>query len=282
MKQLLLVLSLSSVLSFALQLPLPRNNAMPEFLPDTFTPDFDFTGIVGLSNCSGSLLKLETSSDNDLALVMTNGHCVESGFPAPGTFIYEKPSTRSLKVFGVNTGISTLVAATKIVYATMTKSDVTLYRVNATYKQIKDKAPGIEALTLSSQHATPNTNIEVISGYWKLGYRCHIDGFVYNLKEAGWTWEDSIRYSKPGCEVIHGTSGSPIVEAGTRKVIGINNTGNDDGEKCTMNNPCEVDEKGNVSYQKGTSYGQQTYWIYSCLNKQNQFDPNVPGCKLPH
>jgi hypothetical protein len=80
--------------------------------------------------------------------------------------------------------------------------------------------------------------------------------------------------------VIGGTSGSPIIARGTRTVIGINNTGNEDGLRCEENNPCEIDEKGNVFYQRGQNYGQQTYWIYSCLTPNFDIDLNKPGCLL--
>ena len=68
-----------------------------------------------------------------------------------------------------------------------------------------------------------------------------IDKFIFMVKEANWTFKDSIRYTD-GCDTIGGTSGSPIIEAGTRTVIGVNNSANESGRKCTMNNPCEISE----------------------------------------
>ena len=44
----------------------------------------NFAGTVALSNCSGSVVRMPDSEDNDPALVMTNGHCLETGFPGPG------------------------------------------------------------------------------------------------------------------------------------------------------------------------------------------------------
>lgn len=64
--------------------------------------------------------------------------------------------------------------------------------------------------------------------------------------------------------------------------MGVNNTGNESGLQCLMNNPCEIDDHGNVSAHEGYSYGQQTYTIYSCLNQYNEIDLNVPGCQLFH
>ncbi|PSM31399.1 hypothetical protein BVG81_005580 [Haliangium sp. UPWRP_2] len=67
---------------------------------------------------------------------------------------------------------------------------------------------------------------------------------------------------------------------GSYEVIGINNTGNESGERCTVNNPCEIDSMGNVSFEKGASYGQQLYQVYSCVKDSGAFDLSLPGCKL--
>ncbi len=134
---------------------------------------------------------------------------------------------------------------------------------------------------IRATHPAAGSQMRVISGYWKKIYACQIDGFVNVLREDQWTFTDSIRYSKPGCETIGGTSGSPIVDPTSREVIGINNTGNENGEECTMNNPCEVDTDGTITADEGTSYGQQMYTIYGCINAQSQFDLTVATCKLP-
>jgi hypothetical protein len=43
-------------------------------IPASFTAGYDFEGIVALSNCSGALIRLEQSNDNDKGLILTNGH----------------------------------------------------------------------------------------------------------------------------------------------------------------------------------------------------------------
>lgn len=249
-------------------------------LPATFTSDYDFEGIADLGNCSGSLVQLEGAPATDFALILTNGHCIGRFIP-PGQFIYGRASGKTFRVFNAQKQLKSGFTATHLVYATMTKTDMAIYRLNQTYEQIK-RATGIRPLVLSSLRAGVSQPIEVVSGYWGRGYRCNIEAFIYALKEGDWTFSDSIRYSRPGCEVIGGTSGSPVVAAGTRTVIGVNNTGNDSGERCTENNPCEISEDGDVSWQEGYSYGQQTHWIYSCLNQQREIDLSIPGCELPH
>jgi hypothetical protein len=257
--------------------------------PQPYTPaqsyraaqPYNFEGIVALNNCSGSVFQLENSRDTDAAMVLTNGHCLEFGMPAPGQIIYGKPSHRAFRLLDANARSVAQLTATEVIYSTMTKTDMTIYKLRETLGEIKTKYH-IQPLMLSSQHPSVAEPIEVISGYWTRGYKCSIETFVNKLQEDQWTSEDSIRYSRPGCETIGGTSGSPVLRAGTRVIIGVNNTGNEDGKKCTMNNPCEIDKNGNITYQKGVSYAQQTYWVYSCLNQSNEIDLQVPGCLLPH
>lgn len=278
--QLTLLLSLV-VPSLATAIPLPKGPRALIQVPATMSADFNFEGILTLSNCSGSLIALEGAADSEQALVLTNGHCLESGMPAPGEVVTRRPSSRSFKVLDADARIIGRVSAEQIVYSTMTGTDMTIYRLRQTYAQIQERF-NVRPFVLASAHPSKGTNIEVVSGYWKRGYRCGIDMFVHRLDEGGYSMMDSIRYTNPGCEVIGGTSGSPIIQAGTRTVIGVNNTGNEDGERCTMNNPCEIDANGTVSFKKGLSYGQQTYLLYGCLNERRELDLARPGCQLPH
>ncbi|MBC2900808.1 S1 family peptidase [Streptomyces cupreus] len=239
----------------------------------------NFAGTVSLSNCSGSVIRMPDSEDNDPALVLTNGHCLESGFPEPGEVIVDQASSRS---FGLLNSSGTRVAtlrASKIAYATMTDTDAAIYQLTRTYAQIRSSY-GISALTVNDTHPVAGTAISVVSGYWKRIYNCSIDGFAYRLKEGDWTWKDSVRYTS-ACNTIGGTSGSPVLDQATGKVVAVNNTGNEDGQSCTVNNPCEVDASGNVTVRQGINYAQQTYQIPACFGIDNKLDLSASGCVLP-
>ncbi|MEU6353859.1 serine protease [Streptomyces sp. NPDC047072] len=236
-------------------------------------------GTVSLSNCSGSVVRLPNSLDTDPALVMSNGHCLTSGFLDPGEVVTNQSSTRT---FGLLNSSGTRVAtlrASKLAYATMTDTDVSIYQLTSTYATIKNSY-GISALTLQDTHPTAGTAITVASGYWKTLYNCNIDGFVYRLKEGDWTWKDSVRYTS-ACNTIGGTSGSPVIDQSTGKVVAVNNTGNEDGESCTVNNPCEVDANGTVTVRQGINYAEETYIIPACFTTGNQLNLNASGCTLP-
>lgn len=249
-----------------------------DFQKIQFTADYDFEGIVGLSNCSGSLVKYDDSLDSDYAMVLSNGHCV--GMLDPGEVIINRTSTKRFNVLDPNSKKLGTVKSRKIMYATMTDTDLALFQLNVSYEYIMDRF-NVEPLVFGRGYPKIGTPIEIISGYWKRGYSCHIELMVHRLKEANWTMRDSLRYSRPGCNIIGGTSGSPVIEAGTRTVIAVNNTINENGRRCTMNNPCEVDEDGNVTYKKGYGYAQQTSWLYNCRNSRREINLNAHGCKLP-
>ena len=239
---------------------------------------YDFEGILELSNCSGSLVRFDDSNDADQALVLTNGHCVQ--MLDPGKVLINQKASRSFSVLDAKAAKIGTVRAQRLLYATMTKTDMALYQLVETYQNISSKYK-IDPLTIAREAPSTGTDIEIISGYWKRGYSCSIEAQIYVLKEGGWSWQDSLRYSRPGCETIGGTSGSPVIATGTRTVVAINNTGNESGRKCDVNNPCEVDENGKITYQKGLSYAQQTYWLYSCRNDEGHLDLQKAGCLLP-
>ncbi|MET9882968.1 serine protease [Streptomyces sp. NPDC006430] len=239
----------------------------------------NFAGTVALSNCSGSVVRTPNSQPNDPALVLSNGHCLETGFPAPGEVVKDQPSSRSFTLLnGAGSRVGTL-RASKIAYATMTDTDISIYQLTKTYAQIQSQY-GIGALTLNDAHPVQGSAIKVVSGYWKRTYSCNVDGFAYRLKEGEWTWKDSVRYTS-SCNTIGGTSGSPVIDTTTGKVVAVNNTGNEDGERCTDNNPCEVDESGNVTVRQGINYAQETYIIVPCIGAGNKIDLNRAGCVLP-
>ena len=109
-----------------------------------------------------------------------------------------------------------------------------------------------------------------------------INGFVSTLREDQWTWHDSIRYLYPNsnCQTIGGTSGTPIIDNSSLQVVGINNTLNEQGQACTLDNPCEVNPDGSITYTQGQNYGQETYWFNTCLTSTNAIDLNKTGCLL--
>jgi len=154
---------------------------------------------------------------------------------------------------------------------------VALYRLTRTFASIRSTT-GVSARTISASHPVTGDTF-VPSGFFTRIFDCDIQAFVPTLREDVWTWHDSIRYTT-ACMTIHGTSGSPIVSTATGEIVGINNTANDNGRLCTLNNPCEVRPDGTATATRGLRYGQQTYWFTTCLTASRTINLNQPGCLL--
>lgn len=237
---------------------------------------YDYSGIVALSNCSGSFVRFEESQGSDFGLILTNGHCVR--LLGKDEVMVREPARRSIRFLAEDGSYLGRGRTETLLYAAMKGTDMALYELDESYDELFDRLE-LTPLLLASTRPTAGTSIQIISGYWRRGYTCQIDDLVYELREGNYVFWDSLRYTRPGCEVIGGTSGSPIL-AFDRTVIAVNNTINERGRRCSLNNPCEVNQKGEIRYERGLGYGQQTYWIYSCLNEQRDLDLSLPECQL--
>ena len=230
------LLGMASASAWAFPERVPFNALQTHVSPQIQSAQYDFNGIVTLSNCSASLVHFVGQPMTSKAYVLTNGHCISSwgGFLRPGEVRWNRRTRRSMKV---HRSVNSTVRGTAylLAYAAMTDTDAALYRLNETYEYFASK--GIQSLELSSQRPIVNDKLEIISGYWKTGFRCFIESFVHELHEGGWVFKDSVRYSSKGCEVYGGTSGSPVLAEGQRRVVAVNNTGNESGRMCTNNNP---------------------------------------------
>src|SRR6266540_4149475 len=156
------------------------------------------TATIALSNCSAALVRYPTSLDTDRALMLTNGHCYEGGMPGAGQVLQNRTSSRSGTLLNASGSALGTVRADKLLYATMTNTDVSLYQLTDTFAAIKSRF-GVTALTVSSTHPADGISINIPSGYWKQVWNCQINGFVTTLREDQWTWHDSIRYNT-GCD----------------------------------------------------------------------------------
>lgn len=247
-------------------------------LPGQHPASPDFTSMVALSNCSGAIVRWTTSQPSDTALMLTNGHCTK--FFGAKEVIVNEPFVRDVDLLNADGSDKATIQTTTLLYGTMYKTDVSLYALGLTYQQLQDQY-NEPAITIGAAKASPKQQpIAVISGYWKLEYDCSLNGFAYRLLENGWTWNNSLRYSDDGCHVIGGTSGSPVLAA-SRIMIGINNTINEDGERCTLDNPCEKNRKGKITVHLNRGYGQEVWVFYTCLASDRTLDLSMKGCMLP-
>ncbi|MEV0264115.1 serine protease [Streptomyces sp. NPDC050617] len=239
----------------------------------------DFSGAVDVDGCSGSLVRMPDSTDGDNAFVLTNGHCYEGAWPVPDEVLVNQPSHRVFSLLDGKGERAATLRTAKAAYVTMTGTDITLYQLGLSYRQLKEKY-GISPLTVSAKRPATGTDIRVVSGNMKKIFTCGIDQHVYRVLESGYLTKDVLRYTS-ACDTGPGTSGSPVVDKASGEVVGINNTSNRDGGQCTQNNPCEMDRDGVISVHKGIAYGTETYWLTTCVEPGNKLSLDKPGCLLP-
>ncbi|MEV7419456.1 trypsin-like serine protease [Streptomyces sp. NPDC089919] len=244
-----------------------------------FDPIPNVEGSATVGNCLGSVVRPPTARPQDPALVMTNGHCVPSGRPAPGKALVDRPADLKNPVAIRDSAgyTQTTARATRLVYATMTGTDVALYRLDKTYAQLAKE--GAKVFRLST---TPMRRGDRLSmAYTSSRPACTVEAVVPHLREGGYQQDRSVRYATSDtCFSRAGHSGSALLAPDGNTVVGINNTHNNDGEQCTDNNPCEVGRDGSVTAVQGRSYGQQVHQIAGCLTPGSRLKLSRPGCEL--
>ncbi len=232
-------------------------------------------GSVNLGNCVGSVVRTSTARPDDPALLLTNGHCVEGKPPAPGSALVDRPADRDVRIADDEGYPKATATAVRLVYATMTGTDIALYRLDKTYAELEHAGARIFRLT----DEPPNVGDQVDVLTTSTRKSCEIEAVVPHVREDGYQLDHSLRYAAAeSCLPMKGDSGSPVLSGET--VVAIHSSTNISGEKCTTDNPCEVAEDGTVTAEKGRSYAQQVGGIPPCLTKDSRIDLHRPGCAL--
>ena len=237
---------------------------------DTPFPSRLLAGTVKLGACSGAVVRSARSRASDAALVLTNGHCAEPR-PARSKVVVNRPGRQLAIILDEHGEPLVRAYTTRLVYATITGTDVAVYRLGTTYEQLA--ADGLRAFALSTRGPRPGQELRVLSGMSGRDWTCTVQTLVAALREVGYTQRHAIRYrSHPGCNPGHGDSGSPLVDIATGEIVGVHSTSSDGGSRCEENNPCEVGPRGGVVSVKGRKYGQQTALLSRCLTSGSKFD----------
>ncbi|MCE7005357.1 serine protease [Kibdelosporangium philippinense] len=233
-------------------------------------------GSVNLGNCMGSVVRTPDAKLDDSALMLTNGHCVHGDRPAVGQALVDQPANREVPIADRD-GYETATAnANRLVYATMTGTDIALYRLDKTYAQLT--AEGAKVFDLTTVPVEAGDKISVLKSVQP--ENCTAEAVVPRLKEEGYHHDNAIRYaSSEECVPGHGASGSPLIAADGNTVVGVHNTHNASGEQCTANNPCEIDADGKETSTAGRRYGQQVTMIPACFTGSTLV-LTKPGCTL--
>ncbi|RZQ61964.1 trypsin-like serine protease [Amycolatopsis suaedae] len=243
--------------------------------PDDEIPNVE--GAVDLNGCVGSVVRGPEAREDDPALLLTNGHCVHGERPAPGTALVDRPADRPAPIADRQGYPLVTARANRLVYATMTGTDVALYRLDRTYAQLAAEGAKVFRLTADPVRAGDPLTL----AYTSRRMACSAEAIVPHLREGGYQQDDSIRYAAgEACTPWPGTSGSALLAADGSTVVGIHGTHNRDGARCTDDNPCEVAGDGTVTAVRGRAYGQQVDLLSACLTAGSRLDLSRAGCSL--
>ncbi len=238
-----------------------------------------FEGSADFSNCSGFLLRPQARELSKKAWVLTNGHCVTNWLGRmqlkPGQAFGPRSAGRDVALV-TRAGVKTAFRTQRLIYATMTGTDLAVYELAESYQQLERM--GISAFELTTEAPVDGLKVTLFSAHKDRSFSCAIDAVLAGLREGGFEFKDSLRLTDE-CQQSNGTSGSPMVISGTRQVVAINNSYNKQGRACTDHNPCEIDEDGDVSVFHGARYAQQVLPLASCL-QQGELELGLAGCQL--
>ena len=254
--------------------------------PDTPASTHALSGTAQFNGCAGVVFRSPASRPRDRAMLLTNGHCANTR-PRPGHAI-RRHRDRNLVLLQNAHGETVMRANTKrLVYATMTGTDVAVYRLDRTYASLR--ASGVKIRALAAHGPRVGQKVTMLAPQSGEDWTCRIGRVVPRLSEGGYTQVHALRYTfKSGCSHRdahgdgpgHGDSGSPLVDRRTGRIVGIHNTGNDEGRRCVESNPCEINADGTKSSKQGRRYGQQTADLRGCLISRSRIALNRPGCTL--
>ncbi len=230
---------------------------------------------ISSQGCSASFFQLEKREPlpSDPVMALSSGHCY--AFLDPGVAYSDKPIENYVYMIDEKTGaIIAELLSVKVAYATMERTDIQVIKTSISNQKLKEQfrtSPYI----LSSKGPKAGDSIEIVSSQHAKRLTSEVSDIVPQVQESRWSFHNAIGITKNSSEMLSGGfSGSPII-ATNGKIVGSYNTKNEDGESCTLNNPCEIhnDTQSSVVI-KGKGYGVQTAGLNKCLNDKYDFHPS--------
>ncbi|HSU00956.1 MAG TPA: serine protease [Nocardioides sp.] len=283
-RQVLLLAHLLLAVLTATLLPLSPARALPAAEVSAGSPASvasgagRFAGTASLPGCSGSVVRWASALDDDPAVVLTNAHCVRPTFLGAREVLVDVRQYKPIDLLDGRGDVATTVRGVHLRYASMYRTDLAVYELRETYADLA--ARGVTPLVLAERGATRGERVRIPSGYWVEQRACTTTGTAHRVHEREWDWWRSIRLpARDGCAIRGGYSGSPVVSRETGEVVGIANTGYVGGRRC-IDSACEENRRGVVRMVRHMNYGQQTWWLHTCLGADRRFDLSVAGCKL--
>ncbi|MFA0998597.1 MULTISPECIES: trypsin-like serine peptidase [Pseudomonas syringae group] len=215
------------------------------------------------------------------AYVLSSGHCTYTKSGQLGVdleieghveFNYFKGMSRNRKSYALK----------RIKWSSLRGTDLALLELDTTLSRLlKD---GIKPLALAQ--TMPSVGMDVLSvsapltatGYTLRLSACKLESVV-NIVENPYSWNANLSNR---CEdVLPGSSGSPLVNRYTNRIIGIMGTttrGATEQSRCFTDSPCEVND-GQASWHADTNYASPVDALPACF-ADGVFDMTGPACTL--
>ena len=226
-------------------------------------------------DCSGAVFTMPGMTEEQQALVLTNGHCIGQGsfmgrYPDHGEFFINHEHHHRVILKKDKRERGRRFSYRNILFATMTSLDIAIIELDASYKQLRKE--GYAIYSVADEDVRPGMVIEFDSYNRLVHSVCEVDGIVPSLREGPWTWNNSIRM-KAGrqCRYVHGQSGTAGIEQSSSLIYGLAQTMYEGGKPCSFNNPCEVHYENDTStISTGVAhqpYAVSTRFLYACYDE---------------
>jgi len=222
--------------------------------PASATVGTDFAGTARFGGiCSAAVIALDNAQPTDQALLLTAAHCLVPKQPGRRGVVLDRPMWRRVSVLARRGEVACRARATRVVYATMWRTDAALLRLNATYADLA--AHDVSPLPLATASPRRGEPLTIPSALNRRALHCPLGGIAYRLHEQIWDWHRSLWFANShGCRLVGGDSGAPVLDRAGR-VVGVANTGWVGGRPC-VETVCQEDRRGRRRGFPDRSYGQ--------------------------
>ncbi|MHA7135163.1 trypsin-like serine protease [Oerskovia turbata] len=254
--------------------------ATHESIPDDVV-DIGMGGFHELPECESSIVRTADSEDDDPAMLLTNGHCLSGvdrsfGIPGVGATLVDQPADASVTFTDAQGYGLTTAEIDRLLLATMTGTDVALFRLDESFEDLESE--GVTVLTLTETGPQVGDTVRLMT---RNPLTCAVEAVVPTLREGGYEQHGALRMAaSPDCETYPGHSGAALVAADGVTVVGVNATNNRDGLMCEADNPCEVGPDGTTTVVTNQPYGQQVVGLNACVAEESEIDLDAPGCEF--
>jgi hypothetical protein len=244
--------------------------------------------------CTGTVFIMPVMSGEQNALVLTNGHCLDVGdyewqgarHLRPNQFLFNygiDKANHSMSVFRSRGKGGNNYAMKRIVFGTITVTDLAIIELDVTYSSLKGS--GYRVYQLARHMPKMGMTLEFRSYNQNFDGICRVHGIVPSVVEGPYAWTNVVKMElNEKCRIYPGVSGTPGILKNTNEIYAVGNTEyTSEGKECDIMNPCERDvASGKLRPGLPTqTYAMPTAPLYDCYNTNiSYFDFDMMGCKL--